>query len=277
MALARGIASLPARRSAPALDPIAEAMLHPALGALLRGLSPAARRTSAISWSLRLASLGLVDHVALRTAAIDEVLGEACVGGAPQVILLGAGLDARAWRLPALRDATVFEVDHPATQRFKRSRVDALAARAKEVRFVSVDFEHQPLGARLAEEGHDATRPSFWIWEGVVPYLEAEASRATLHAVRARSAPGSALAVTYGVAEDGLWLTRFRHAIHIGFRVLGEPLRGLTTTAAFHRMLRETGWSVGEDTGPLDWCARYGYGVKALLSIEERLVLARIG
>jgi methyltransferase (TIGR00027 family) len=190
--------------------------------------------------------------------------------------LLGAGLDARAWRLPALRDATVFEVDHPATQRVKRSRVDALRARAKEVRFVSVDFERQPLAARLAEEGHDATRPSFWIWEGVVPYLDPRASRATLEAVLSRSAPGSAIAVTYAVAEDRLWLTRLRDAVHIGFRILGEPLRGLTTTDAFHQTLRETGWSVGDDTGPLDWRARYGYGVKALLSIEERLAVATV-
>lgn len=272
VAFARGIASLPARRSAPSPDPVAAALLHPALGGVLRSLRPIARRTSAVSWALRLGSLGLVDHMALRTAAIDDALRDACADGVDQVVILGAGLDARAWRLAALSDAVVFEVDHPATQRFKRSRVDPLDPRAREVRFVSVDFERERVDARLADEGHDAARRSFWIWEGVVMYLADAAVRGSLEAVRARSAEGSRLAVTYGTTDDQLWLARFARTVHLGFQILGEPLIGLTSRGAFHDRLRATGWRVLDDTGPRDWRARYGYG--ALLTIEERLVVA---
>lgn len=274
VAFARGVASLPARRSAPSADPLAASILPPALGGLLRALRPLARRSDAVTLGLRLGSLGLVDHVALRTAAIDDALRDACAQGFAQVVLLGAGLDARAWRLAALGDAVVFEVDHPATQRFKRARVRDLDRHAREVRFVPVDFERQRVDARLAEEGHDATRPTFWIWEGVVMYLPGAVVRASLAALRERSAPGSRLAVTYGTVEDTVWLERLSHAVHLGFRVLGEPLVGLTTPGAFHARIREAGWRVLDDSGPRDWRGRYGYG--AWLTIEERLLLAEV-
>jgi methyltransferase (TIGR00027 family) len=275
VAFARGVATLPARRSAPSPDPVAAELLHPALGGLLRWLKPLARRSSAVAWALRAGSLGLVDHVALRTAAIDEALREACEGGVDQVVILGAGLDARAWRLAALGDAVVFEVDHPATQRFKRSRVGALDRHAREVRFVAVDFERQGLGERLADEGHDAGRRTFWIWEGVVMYLPTGAVRSSLEAIRDRSAPGSRLAVTYGTRDDQLWLDRFAHTVDLGFQLLGEPLVGLTTREAFHDLLAAAGWRTLDDTGPRDWRTKYGFG--GLLTIEERLVLAEAG
>src|SRR5262249_21708965 len=72
-----------------------------------------------------------------RTVAIDEALRAA---GSPQVVILGAGLDGRAWRMPELRGVQVFEVDHPDSQREKRARVSALEQIARDVRFVPVDF-----------------------------------------------------------------------------------------------------------------------------------------
>lgn len=178
------------------------------------------------SWALRLGSLGLADHIALRTAAIDDALRDACAARTAQVVILGAGLDARAWRLAALSDAVVFEVDHPATQRLKGSRVGALD-HAREVPFVAADFKRESVADRLAKEGHDAARDTFWVWEGDVMYLPSAAVRASLDAVRARSAPGSRLAVTYGTREDTVWLDRFSRTVTLGFQILGEPLVGL--------------------------------------------------
>ena len=63
---------------------------------------------------------GLSEMMAARTVAIDDAIRSA---DAHQVVILGAGLDGRAWRMPELCDATVFEVDHPASQRDKRARV----------------------------------------------------------------------------------------------------------------------------------------------------------
>lgn len=274
VALARGIASLPGGRPAPAPDPIAARVLAPSLGRLLEGLAPLAERTPAVSYALRFSSLGLVDHIALRTAAIDAAVRAACAREVPQVVLLGAGLDARAWRMPELAGRAVFEVDHPATQRFKRARVAGLAPLATDLRFVAVDFTRQDLGARLAEEGHDLARPTFWVWEGVTPYLPIEASRATLTVLAGRSATGSGLALTYGTARGQYGLPRVPWSVQLGFRILGEPLRGLTTTDELVALLEETGWSLEEDSGPQDWRRRFGYG--RLLPLEERLAVARV-
>lgn len=274
VALARAVATLPAAHPAPAPDPIAARLLHPRLGRILDRLTPLAARTPLVSWALRLSSFGLVDHLALRTAAIDAALRDVRLSGVSQVVILGAGLDGRAWRIAELEGCTVFEVDHPATQRFKRSRVEDLAPCASEVRFVAVDFTREDLGVRLAEEGHDTGAPTFWIWEGVVPYLPEEATRATLHVLADRSAEGSTLAVTYGLLDDRFWLERLTGTVHLAFRILGEPLHGLTTRDAFHALLAEAGWNIAEDTGPHDWRERHGYGMRWLLTIVERLTLA---
>ena len=169
-------------------------------------------------------SLGLVEHLALRTLAIDRVVAASVAKGADQVVILGAGLDARAWRMDAMARAVVFEVDHPSTQRFKRERLGSRTSageRARaDVRFVEVDFERESLAARLAEAGHDVRRATTWIWEGVTPYLAPEATRATLAIVAVRSAPGSVLAVTY--ATPSMEPGNLRHP---------ETFKVLTSTA----------------------------------------------
>jgi methyltransferase (TIGR00027 family) len=280
VALARALASLPARREAPSHDPVAVRFVPRPLGGALKVLAPLASRSDAVPLAVRVASGGLVDHLGLRTAAIDDALAEALAealteGSAPlQVVILGAGLDARAFRLDALRSTRVFEVDHPATQRYKRRHAARLEPRCRALCFVAVDFEREDLGERLAEEGHDPSRPTVWLWEGVVPYLAPAATRATLLAAAARSAPGSSLLVTYGTPQDHLWLARFARPVRLAFRILGEPLRGLLSREAFHALLRDTGWTPRSDTGPADWRARYGWGIEALLQIEERLVVA---
>ena len=106
------------------------------------------------------------------------------------MVLLGAGLDARAWRLQELAGTTVFEADHPDSQAEKRSRLGSLPATADQVRFVPVDLSRDDLGAALGSAGHRADLPTFWIWEGVVVYLTTEQVRATLAAVGALSVPG---------------------------------------------------------------------------------------
>ena len=130
-----------------------------------------------------------------RTIAIDEA--RARRAASPQVVILGAGLDGRAWRMPELRDVTVFEVDHPDSQREKQARAAALPRIAREVRFVPVDFTHDRLDDALAAAGHDPARPTTWIWEGVVMYLERADIEATLRVIQRRSAPGSHLVVLY--------------------------------------------------------------------------------
>ena len=113
------------------------------------------------SWAtqqaLRAMSGGLVDHLALRTTAIDRALTEALEAGVLQVVLLGAGLDARPYRMPGLSKAVVFEVDHPSTQRMKKERCAGLKVEARELVYVSVDFARDSLDQALEVWGIAAT------------------------------------------------------------------------------------------------------------------------
>jgi methyltransferase (TIGR00027 family) len=127
-----------------------------------------------------------------RTIAIDDAVR---AHGAGQVVVLGAGLDSRAWRMPELAAATVLEVDHPASQQDKQRRVADLQPTAAAVVPVAVDLEHQRLTPALERAGFDRSRPTTWVWEGVVPYLSAEAVEATAAQVADLAAPGSLLVV----------------------------------------------------------------------------------
>jgi methyltransferase (TIGR00027 family) len=129
-----------------------------------------------------------------RTVAIDDAVSEAA---SPQLVILGAGLDGRAWRMPELGKTTVFEVDHPDTQREKRERVVALSQVARDVRFTPVDFTRDNLDDALAAAGHDQALVTTWLWEGVVMYLTPADIEATLAVIRRRSASGSRLIIVY--------------------------------------------------------------------------------
>ncbi|MEB4212038.1 class I SAM-dependent methyltransferase [Mycobacterium sp. 94-17] len=115
----------------------------------------------------------------------------------PQLVILGAGLDARAYRLPELAGADVYEVDFPATQQDKRDRINGLRPVAKSLNYVSVDFQRDALGAALAAAGHDTATPTTWICEGVLPYLTKTDVDSTLAAIDECSAPGSRFILTY--------------------------------------------------------------------------------
>jgi len=175
-----------------------------------------------------------------RTVAIDEAVRAAA---SPQVVLLGAGLDGRAWRMPELRDVTVFEVDHPDSQREKQARAANLQQMAREVRFVRVDFTRDRLDDALAAAGHDPARPTTWIWEGVVMYLERAAIEATLAVVQRRSAPASRLVVMY--LSQSLLLP----VIAFFLRRVGEPVRSLFTPDEMRALLARYGFTVERDDG----------------------------
>jgi methyltransferase (TIGR00027 family) len=176
-----------------------------------------------------------------RTVAIDDAIREA---GARQLVILGAGLDGRAWRMPELADTTVWEVDHPDSQAQKRSRITRLTQAAREVRFVPVDFTRDTLGDALAAAGHDPAAPTTWVWEGVVMYLTRAEVDATLAAVAARSAPGSHLVILYHCPAPLLL-----GLIGLLVRRLGEPLRSSFTQREMAAVLDFHGFDVLRDQG----------------------------
>jgi methyltransferase (TIGR00027 family) len=178
------------------------------------------------------------DMMVVRTVAIDDAIRAA---GSPQLTILGAGLDGRAWRMPELGGTLVFEVDHPDSQRDKRARVGRLALRAREVRFAPVDFARDDLDAALAGAGHDPARPTTWVWEGVVMYLTREAIAATLAIVARRSAVGSRLVVLYHSPSPLLPI------MNLIVSRLGEPLRSSQTPGAMRWLFAQHGFTVVQD------------------------------
>lgn len=175
-------------------DPYGAAFASPAFARLLEtrqdSLRPFALIPGLSTWIL---------YMQVRTRVIDDALREFVAGGGRQLVLLGAGYDCRALRMPELADVEVLEVDHPATQKRKQSILTKIGAHSPS-RYVTWDFEQRPmedLPDVLAEAGLDVARPAFTIWEGVTMYLTDAAIDASLRAIRAWSAPGSQLAMTY--------------------------------------------------------------------------------
>ncbi|MCW2800724.1 MAG: putative methyltransferase [Aeromicrobium sp.] len=180
-----------------------------------------------------------------RTIAIDDAIRERtnC-----QVVILGAGLDGRAWRMSELAGASVFEVDHPASQDDKKARVATLSAVTAQLHYVPVDFSQDSLHVALADAGHDRTVPTTWIWEGVVSYLTRDEVIATLGVVGRRSAPGSRLVINYQAPSRSAALGRwFMGAVATVTRqdnpLAGEPTRstwsasGLAEALTAHRFV----------------------------------------
>jgi methyltransferase (TIGR00027 family) len=259
-----------AARALTGVDAVAPELLDAPLSWVVR----AGRAAPGGPLALNLATAGLLDHVELRTRAIDTALREGVTAGASQLVVLGAGLDARAWRMPELAGVHVYEVDHPSTQATKRARIGGRTPFARDVTFVAVDFGQDSLVERLAGAGHDAGAPTFWIWEGVTPYLPMDATRATLGAVASRSAAGSRLAVTYATPLAASFPPALTRAALLGFRAVGEQVLGLVSTDAMHRALQDVGLRVLDDASPRDWASRYGRGRLRLLLVDERLAIA---
>lgn len=275
VSFARGLASLSSPAAATLDDSLARVLLPAPLSTALTAAALSGRGARLMRRSVDLASGNLIEHMALRTLAIDDAVRESVALGAKQLVLLGAGLDTRAHRLDVARELTVFEVDHPDTQREKRRRIAGHAPSARALHYVPVDFSRDSLEAALAAAGHDVNAPTCWIWEGVTMYLPKPAMLATLAALSRRSAPTSRLLVTYiDVAAFGgpSAVSRVAQAM---FRVLGEPLLGLYEVDEFAGALAASSFKLCSDTTTSDWRRRHGVSAPLLRVFDgERLAIA---
>jgi methyltransferase (TIGR00027 family) len=214
-----------------------------------------------------------------RTVVIDEAVTAALTG---QVVLLGAGLDTRPWRLPALETVTVFSVDHPATQADTRARAAELTPVARQLVFAAVDLTTEPLDAALGAAGHDRTAPTVWIWEGVVPYLRKAEVAATATAVAHRSAVGSVLVVNY--QTPSLTAKLGRGVANLAARVgrvetatADEPWRSAWTPSGMAELLGARGFVVEQDVDLLQVAHRLDSPTRHSRSLRNgRVAIARL-
>ena len=240
VAVARGLAELLPPEAQLARDPYGAAFSYRGVREHLGKLRPLAETRVMKAWIL---------YMQVRTRVIDDALRAFLAAGGRQVVLLGAGYDTRALRLPELADATILEVDHPATQGRKRSVLAQLGA-ASPSHYVTWDFETramEDLPDVLEESGLDRSQPVFTIWEGVTMYLTEAAIDASLRAIRAWSPAGSKLAMTYFVktriAQPSL-VTRMAKAVVATF---GEPWRFGWDPAELPAYLEARGFKLERD------------------------------
>ena len=143
---------------------------------------------------------GMVDYMAARTLFFDRFFLDAARAGVHQVVILAAGLDSRAWRLPWPRAGepdgiTVYELDQPRVLEFKSSTLTEHGAQPTcNLVPVPVDLRHD-WPAALQQAGFDASAPSVWSAEGLLPFLPAAAQELLFRRVQALGAPGSRIAV----------------------------------------------------------------------------------
>ena len=181
--------------------------------------------------------------MAARSRYAEDELARAVAQGVRQYVVLGAGLDTFAYRnpYPSLR---VFEVDHPATQAWKREQLQAAEiAVPVSMTFVPVDFERQTLEACLAHSGFDFNSPAFFSWLGVTPYLTREACMATL-ALTAKMPVGSGVVFDFAIDPALLNAGQRQALAALSERVAaaGEPFQLFFTPDELELELRQAGF-----------------------------------
>jgi methyltransferase (TIGR00027 family) len=174
------------------LDPLALAIA----GVAQTGVPPEEGETARVNRYRRA-------FIAVRSRYLEDQLALAVDRGIDQYVVLGAGLDTFAYRnpYPQLR---VFEIDHPATQAWKRERLASGGIPVPaSLAFAPIDFERERLADARARVGFDHARPAFFGWLGVVAYLNLDAIFDTLRFV-ASCGPGTTIVFDYSIPPDRL-------------------------------------------------------------------------
>jgi methyltransferase (TIGR00027 family) len=194
--------------------------------------------------------------IATRSRFTEGSLAEAYAAGVRQYAILGAGLDTFAYeRARAYADLAIFEIDHPATQAWKRARLQEAAIAVPEtVTYTPVDFERDTLKGGLARAGFDFGKPAFFAWLGVTPYLTRAAIDGTLSFI-ASLKKGSGVAFDY--AEPPSADHAGFHAMAARVAAIGEPFKSLLDPAELAQSLKRMGFSRIEDFGGAMLNARY--------------------
>lgn len=199
----------------------------------------------------------------LRSRFAEDELAVAAMQGVGQYIILGAGLDTFAYRQPSYAGAlNIFEVDHPATQAWKREGLAvADVSTPTNLRWVPVDFERQTLPEQLAAAGFDGARPAFFSWLGVLQYLTLPAIDDMLHFVAGLPSP-STIVLTFALSDDALSDDdrRLKYQTMQWAAGLGEPSLTFFRPDELHARLHGLGFARVSHLSAADVNARYCAG-----------------
>ena len=215
-------------------------------------------------------------NVVLRSRYTEDALQDAVARGVSQYVLIGAGMDSYALRVPAgAEHVRIFEVDHPATQAFKKQRIAECGISLPDsVHFLAADLSERALGSVLQDSPFDSSQPTFFSLLGVTMYLSAEANRATMHEIATCGAPGSELVFTY---IDQSMFSAPVTVENASFKDMqgqvssqGEPFVSGFDPSSLGRNLESVGLHLEEDLSDLDLIARFDPGgVNGLASVHQ--------
>jgi methyltransferase (TIGR00027 family) len=199
--------------------------------------------------------------------AEDELL-KAVKRGVSQYVILGAGLDSFAYRRQGLEEKLrIFEVDYPATQQWKKTRLKELNIRLpRNLAFVPVDFEKQKLAEELLASGYQQSIPAFYSWLGVTSYLTETVVFQTLGEI-ASMPPGSEVIFDYAL-EESLLGDGERRIWDLGRATPGESDKTQFKPADLIKRLKNTGFTSAADFGPEQANSRYLKGRMDQLSVS---------
>jgi len=217
--------------------------------------------------------------VAARSRFAEDELGAAVARGVRQYVVLGAGLDTFAYRNP-YAGVRVFEVDHPATQAWKRDRLsEGGIDPPSNLTFVAADFEAQTVSSELETAGFNSTAPAFFSWLGVTTYLSHESIRSMLQFVAETVTAAGGIAFDYGTNPAALpLLARLAfEAMSQRVRAAGEPWQTFFDPLALAEELRAVGLTEIRDLDPDAINATYFTGRSDGLQVGSlgHLVVAR--
>lgn len=214
--------------------------------------------------------------IAARSRIAEDTLARAVAAQqVRQYVLLGAGLDTFAYRNPWMDlGVRVFEVDHPATQRWKHERLAAAGIAVPDgVRYVALDFARDDIVARLLDAGYEPERPAVFAWLGVVIYLTRAQFTATLCALRRLAAPGSRVVFDFVRRPSGFDLAQRLMLRLLGRRYarLGEPWRGPLSAQDIGAAAAEAGFAAVELVDPRRIVDTMAGGAPALTTTQRML------
>ncbi len=199
-------------------------------------------------------------NVILRTRFTEDALKEAIAHGVHQYVILGAGFDSFAIRRPSFAaDLKIFEIDHPATQALKMTRLEQCGISLPDsVHFISADLANCSVASALAGSSYRSDQLVFFSWLGVTMYLTREANFETLRSIASCAIPGSELAFTY--VEESFLTSNLQGVLSLRNTVasLGEPFRSGFDPKTIARDLRGCGLTLLEDLSAEQAAAQYG-------------------
>jgi methyltransferase (TIGR00027 family) len=202
-------------------------------------------------------------YAASRTKWFDEFFIAAGASGIEQAVIVAAGLDARAWRLPWVHGTVVYEIDQPKVLAFKADTLRAQGAQPA-ARYVPVPIDlRQDWPKALLEAGFDRSRPVAWAAEGLLPYLPAEGQDALFERIHDLSAGGSRIGVeSFGARFfDEEYLASRREQI----RRLREEHGAQDDEDAFDV---QDLWYLEERTDVAEWLGDHGWEVTSVDALD---------